>query len=90
MLEAGSLSAGHGRALLGAARSGEAGEGSSCEEAFRCARRSAWRSSRREPRPKVERKAAAKNADIVALEKELSELLGMKVELRDEGEGRGA
>jgi ParB family chromosome partitioning protein len=38
---------------------------------------------------KAERKPVAKSADVVALEKELSDQLGMKVELRDEGEGRG-
>ena len=32
---------------------------------------------------------AAKSADVVALEKELTDALGMKVELEDEGEGRG-
>jgi len=41
------------------------------------------------PNPKPARKAPAKSADVVALEKELSDLLGMKVDLRDEGEGRG-
>ena len=41
------------------------------------------------PRPKQERKVVAKNADHVALEKELSDVLGMKVEIKDAGEGRG-
>jgi ParB family chromosome partitioning protein len=41
------------------------------------------------PRPKLERRVPAKSADVAALERELSGTLGMKVEITDDGEGRG-
>ncbi len=89
LLEDGTLSAGHGRALL-AAPDPEAlakivaQKSLSVRETERLAQQ-----PEAMPRPKPDRKAVAKSADIVALEKELSDVLGMKVELRDEGEGRG-
>jgi ParB family chromosome partitioning protein len=89
LLEDGTLSAGHGRALL-AAPDPEAlakivvQKSLSVRETERLAQQ-----PEAMPRPKPDRKPAAKSSDVVALEKELSDVLGMKVELRDEGEGRG-
>ena len=89
LLEDGTLSAGHGRALLGS-NDPEAlakiivQKTLSVREAERLAQE-----PHETPRPKLERKPVAKSADVLALEKELSDVLGMKVEIRDEGEGRG-
>jgi ParB family chromosome partitioning protein len=41
------------------------------------------------PPPSAARKIARKNADIIAAEKDLADTLGMKVELKDSGEGHG-
>ncbi|HEX9904440.1 MAG TPA: ParB/RepB/Spo0J family partition protein [Propylenella sp.] len=90
MLEAGTLSAGHGRALLGAADPGRlakviAAKGLSVREAERMAQ-----APDDLPRAKAKGGAAkAKSADVVALEKELTNQIGMKVEIIDDGEGRG-
>jgi ParB family chromosome partitioning protein len=89
LLENGTLSAGHGRALLGAPDPEALAKvvvqkNLSVRETERLVQQ-----PEAMPRPKVERKVVAKSADVVALEKELSDSLGMKVELRDEGEGRG-
>jgi ParB family chromosome partitioning protein len=40
-------------------------------------------------RPRPGRKPAVRNADIAALEKELSDRLGLKIELRHQDSGRG-
>ncbi len=88
MLEAGELSAGHGRALLASddperlARIVVA-KGLSVREAERLTQPKA-----EAPRGKAKRRGV-RNADIAALEKELSDLLGLKVELRHEESGRG-
>ncbi len=85
MLEAGTLSAGHGRALLAAAEPEKlarliAAKGLSVREAERMT----------QPRePKRTGRKSMRNADIVALEKELSDLLGMKVALNHAADGSG-
>ncbi len=89
LLEEGTLSAGHGRALLGAADPETLAKlvvqkNLSVRETERLAQQ-----PQATPRPKAERKVAAKSADVVALERELTDALGMKVEIGDEGEGRG-
>ena len=89
LLEDGTLSAGHGRALLGAPDPEALAKtvvqkNLSVRETERLAQQPAA-----SERPKAGPKPVAKGADIVALERELSDALGMKVELRDEGEGRG-
>jgi ParB family chromosome partitioning protein len=89
LLEEGTLSAGHGRALLSATDPDALAKivvqkNLSVRETERLAQE-----PEATPRPKPERKVLAKSADVVALEKELTDALGMKVELRDEGEGRG-
>jgi ParB family chromosome partitioning protein len=89
MLEAGTFSAGHGRALL-SARDPEklarlvVHKGLSVRETERLAQE-----PEEGPRPKIMRKPPVRNADIAALEKELSDLLGLKVELRHQESGRG-
>ncbi len=89
MLEAGTLSAGHGRALLGAGDPQKLArhvvqKGLSVRETERLAQ---------EPeegaRPKPGRKSTVRNADIAALEKELSDRLGLRIELRHQDSGRG-
>jgi len=88
LLEEGSLSAGHGRALL-AARDPErlarliVSKNLSVREAERLAQTPEDR-----PTPAPKRKKA-KTAYVAALEKELTDKLGMKVEIIDAGEGRG-
>jgi ParB family chromosome partitioning protein len=88
LLESGALSAGHGRALLAApdperlARA-VAEKSLSVRETERLAQL-----PEQEPRPKPSRKAA-KGADIAALEKELSDRLGLQVDLRHAPDGRG-
>jgi ParB family chromosome partitioning protein len=89
LLEDGMLSAGHGRALLSAADpEGLAKIVVQKNLSVRETERLVQEPSAT-PRPKSERKALTKNADHVALEKELSDVLGMKVEIKDAGEGRG-
>lgn len=89
LLEDGTLSAGHGRALL-QARDQEAlakivvQKRLSVRETEKLAQE-----PQAPPRPKPEQRVPAKSADIAALEKELSDALGMKVEITDDGEGRG-
>jgi ParB family chromosome partitioning protein len=88
LLEEGTLTAGHGRALLGApdpealART-VVRKNLSVRETERLAQ-----GPQEAPRPKAVGKPA-KSADVVALEKDLAGELGMKVEVLDEGEGRG-
>jgi ParB family chromosome partitioning protein len=89
MLETGALSAGHGRALLSAADPEKlarhvVAKGLSVRETERLAQEPAEAA-----RPKLQRKPPVRNADIAALEKELSDLLGLKVELRHQDSGRG-
>ena len=89
MLEAGTLSAGHGRALLAApdpesSRDHVAAKGLSVRETERLAQEPEGA-----PKPKAARKPPVRNADIAALEKELSDLLGLKVELSHQESGRG-
>jgi ParB family chromosome partitioning protein len=88
LLESGQLSAGHGRALLSARFPERLAqtiiEGNvSVREAERLAG-----SPEDQPRSRPRRKPA-KSTDTVALERELAALLGVHVEVRDEGEGRG-
>jgi ParB family chromosome partitioning protein len=89
MLETGKLSAGHGRALLSAPDPEKLAErvvakGLSVRETERLAQETEGAS-----RPKAQRKQPVRNADIVALEKELSNHLGVKVELHHQESGRG-
>jgi ParB family chromosome partitioning protein len=89
MLEAGTLSAGHGRALLSAPDPEKLArlvmqKGLSVRETERLAQEPEEGS-----KPKVQRKGPVRNADIAALEKELSDMLGLKVELRHQESGRG-
>jgi ParB family chromosome partitioning protein len=87
-LESGALSAGHGRALL-AARDPEAlaqlvrEKNLSVRETERLAQ-----ADDGQPRPKPSRKRE-KSADVMALEKELTNQLGMKVEVSDQRNERG-
>jgi len=89
LLEDGTLSAGHGRALL------QAGDPEALAKIVVQKRLSVRETEKlaqepqANPRPKPERRVPAKGADVVALEKELSDALGMKVEITDDGEGRG-
>ncbi|MGH6922299.1 MAG: ParB/RepB/Spo0J family partition protein [Propylenella sp.] len=89
MLETGALSAGHGRALLSAADPEKLArlvvvKGLSVRETERLAQEPAEAA-----RPKIQWKPQVRNADIAALEKELADLLGLKVELRHQDSGRG-
>jgi ParB family chromosome partitioning protein len=90
LLEDGTLSAGHGRALLGSANPEALAKivvqkSLSVRETERLAQE-----PQTTKRTKPERKQPTKSADVAALEKELSDVLGMKVEILDQGEGRGA
>ena len=90
MLETGALSAGHGRALLAAAdpevlARRVVAKGFSVRETERLAQE-----DNAPPTPRAQRKPAARNADIAALEKELSDHLGLKVALKHQESGRGA
>ena len=88
LLEAGSLSAGHGRALL-AANDPErlaqivVDKNLSVRETERLAQL-----PHEEPRA-APRRGAVRNPDVVALEKGLSDSLGLKVDLRHDDSGRG-
>ncbi len=89
LLEKGKLSAGHGRALLAAREPEKLAErvvakGLSVRETERLAQEPEEAS-----RPKAQRKPPVRNADIAALEKELSNHLGVKVELLHQESGRG-
>ena len=89
MLEAGDLSAGHGRALLAAPdperlAATVVSRGLSVRETERLTQPQ----TEAPPRKKAKR-GGVRNADIAALEKELSDLLGLSVELRHEESGRG-
>ncbi len=89
MMEAGSLSAGHGRALLSAPDPAKLAKlvvkkGLSVRETERLTQEPG------RPAPtKQGRKSPVRNADIAALEKELSDTLGLKVELKHQGGGAG-
>jgi ParB family chromosome partitioning protein len=89
LLEDGTLSAGHGRALL------QAGDPEALAKIVVQKRLSVRETEKlaqepqANPRPKPERQVPTKGADVVALERELSDALGMKVEITDDGEGRG-
>lgn len=89
MMQTGGLSAGHGRALLGAADPEAlaklvAEKNLSVRETERLAQAPADDA----PRARQKRKVV-KDADTIALEKEVSNQLGMKVEVKDFGEGKG-
>jgi ParB family chromosome partitioning protein len=89
LLEDGTLSAGHGRALL------QATDPEALAKLVVQKRLSVRETEKlaqeppATPRPKLERRAPAKSADVAALERELSDTLGMKVQITDDGEGRG-
>jgi ParB family chromosome partitioning protein len=85
-LEAGRLSAGHARALMGAADPETLArviieKGLSVREAEALAQR-AERADGSSPAP---RRRAAKDADTAALENDLADVLGLEVEVRDRG-----
>ena len=88
-LEAGTLSAGHGRALL-SARDPERlalavlDKNLSVRETERLAQL-----PDAEPRAKPSRKAATKSAEVRVVEKELADRLGLEVDLRHDDSGRG-
>lgn len=89
MLESGALSAGHGRALLSASDPAALAraavqKGLSVREVERLAQAPQARAQ-----PKSKSKPPVRNADIAALEKELSDGLGLKVELRHQDKGGG-
>jgi ParB family chromosome partitioning protein len=89
LMENGSLSAGHGRALLGAGdpealAKTVVGRGLSVRETERLVQQ-----EDQKPPPSAARKIARKNADIIAAEKDLADTLGMKIELKVSGEGHG-
>ena len=88
LIESGQLTAGHGRALLSARFPERLAQtileqNASVRDAERLAQRPddppRFRPSRR----------PAKSADVKALERDLTEVLGVHVEVRDDGEGRG-
>jgi ParB family chromosome partitioning protein len=88
MIESGALSAGHGRALLAAEEPLKLAQvivakNLSVREAERLAQEPGAAMNRRAAKQKV------KTADVAALEKELTDRLGMNVESVDRGEGRG-
>ncbi len=85
MLEAGTISAGHGRALLGAPDPEKLAK-------LIVAKGLSVREAERFTQPRETKKAGRKsvrNADIAALEKELSDVLGMKVVLNHGDGGSG-
>jgi ParB family chromosome partitioning protein len=89
MLEQGALSAGHGRALLGAGEPEKLAKlvvqkGLSVRETERLAQEPAEGMHAR-----TTRKPPVRNADIAAWEKELGDQLGLKVELRHKDSGKG-
>ncbi len=86
LLEAGTISAGHGRALLASVdpeRLAKAivAKGLSVREAERMSQ-----PRERSAKPKAR---GIRNADIAALEKELSDKLGLKIAIQHEESGRG-
>lgn len=89
MIESGALSAGHGRALLAASNPEQLAQlilrkGLSVREAERLAQ------AEERAGGSGKKRKSAKSADVAALEKELSDRIGMKVEVVEAGEGRGA
>lgn len=89
-LSDGRLSAGHGRALLGAAApetlaSEVVAKGLSVRETEKLANAAKGTESR--PRPRGGRAAQDKDADTLALERDLSALLGLRVTIEIRGEG---
>ncbi|MCG8359980.1 MAG: ParB/RepB/Spo0J family partition protein [Kiloniellales bacterium] len=89
-VEAGRLSAGHARALINAedpaALAGEViAKGLSVREAEALAR--AAKGERAQRRGKAEPKAPVKDADTLALERDLSDLLGLRVSIDIHGQG---
>jgi ParB family chromosome partitioning protein len=88
MLEDGRLSAGHGRALLASAEPEKLArtiveKGLSVRDAERLAQ-----PATDEARP-TRKRGAVRNSDIAALEKELSDLLGLRVALKHDESGGG-
>ncbi len=88
LIESGKLSAGHGRALLSAQHPERLAQtmlaqNASVREAEQLARNGAG-----QPRSKASRNQTV-SADIEALQKELTDLLGLKTELRHHESGRG-
>jgi ParB family transcriptional regulator, chromosome partitioning protein len=88
MIESGALTAGHGRALLTAHDPLKLArlilsKNLSVRDAERLAQAPEAATTQRAARKK------AKTTDVAALEKELTDRLGMKVEIVDAGEGRG-
>lgn len=84
-LEAGRLSAGHARALLDLDDAPGLAEriirsGLNVRQTEALARR-----TRTAPQAPARRRSAAKNADTAALESDLTEVLGLKVDIRDRG-----
>ena len=86
MVEQGELTAGHARALIDA-ENAEAlarrvvAHGLSVRETERLA------SAAKEPKGRAKRRAQIKSADTAALERNLAARLGLKVEIREQGEG---
>ncbi len=88
MLQSGALSAGHGRALLGSPEPERLAKLAVEKSLSVRATERLAQLPQAEPRPKPAR-GKVKSADIVALEKELTDTMGMRVEVKDHGEGRG-
>jgi ParB family chromosome partitioning protein len=88
MLESGALSAGHGRALL--AGNADAERLAATIIAKNLSVRDTERLAQGEDAPVASpRLRPSRDADVMALERELADLLGLKVELRHQGGGRG-
>jgi ParB family chromosome partitioning protein len=90
MMQSGALSAGHGRALLSALDPEQLAK-TVLEKnlSVRETERLAQAPTDDAPRPRPKRKAV-KDADTVALERELTNHIGTKVEIKDLGEGHGS
>lgn len=88
LLEAGALSAGHGRALLGA-RDPE-GLARMVVERNISVRETERLAQLPDAKPRIlSRRHASRSADITALEKELAGILGLRVQLRHDESGHG-
>jgi ParB family chromosome partitioning protein len=87
LLESGRLSAGHGRALLQA--HDPADLAATVLARGLSVRETEWLAQTPDAVAGGRRPPVAKNADLKALEKELTDFLGLKVEIRHGGEGRG-